>query len=99
VRRLARRAATAASALLVAACTNLIPGKPVSVFDDPFQVAGMPATDGPSTVRPDAPKPTRDMSGGNGGRDDELAALSISDIEEFWAGAYRDPLKGSFKPV
>ncbi len=92
--------AVAASVVLLATgCTNLLPGKPVSVFEDPFHVAGMPATDGPSGARSDAPTPTRDVAGGNGGKEDELAALSVSDIEEFWEGAYGDPLHGKFTPV
>ena len=98
--RLRRAAVVAAgTALMVSGCTNLLPGKPVSVFDDPFHVAGIPATDGPSGVRPDAPKPTRELHGGNGSADDQLAALSASDVEEFWQGAYPHPLKGTFKPV
>ena len=95
-----RAAATAASlALVLTGCTNVLAGKPVSVFDDPFQVAGMPATDGRSGLRPDTPAPTRDVDGGTGGTDDELAVQSVSDIEEFWRGAYRDPLRGGFRAV
>lgn len=97
--RLTAAVLAASVALIVSGCTNLLPGKPVSVFDDPFHVAGMPATDGPSGPRSDAPKPTRDVHGGNGGTEDEQAVMSVSDIEEFWAGAYGDPLKGKFKPV
>jgi predicted metalloprotease len=92
-------ALVASLALLLTGCTNLLPGKPVSVFDDPFHVAGMPATDGPSGVRSDAPGPTRDVDGGTSGTDDRLAAQAISDIEEFWQGAYGDPLEGKFQPV
>ena len=77
--RLRRSAVVAAgTALMVSGCTNLLPGKPVSVFDDPFHVAGMPATDGPSGVRPDPPKPTHEPQGGNGSADDQLAALSAA---------------------
>jgi predicted metalloprotease len=86
-------------ALLVTGCTNLLTGKAVSVFDDPFDVAGLPATDGPSGVRPGAPNATRDAQGGNAGKDDTLAAQSVSDIEEFWRGAYGDRLKGRFTSV
>lgn len=88
-----------AAAVLLAGCANLLAGKPVSVYDDPFQVAGMPATDGPSGVRADAPRAVQPVTGGNGGDDDELAALAIGDIEEFWARAYNDPLPGRFAPV
>ncbi|MFZ0833662.1 MAG: peptidase, partial [Mycobacterium sp.] len=90
MRRLFSAAAVAASAaLLVSGCTDLIAGHPVSVFADPFRVAGLPATDGPSGLRPDAAAPTRDVEDGNGGEEDELAVQSVSDVEEFWDGAYQ----------
>ena len=94
-----RLAGVIVACLALVGCSHLLGGKPVSVFDDPFHVAGLPATDGPSGVRPDAPKPTRDVVGATVGRDDELAALSVSDIEEFWAGGYGAPLNGKFTPV
>ena len=39
------------------------------------------------------------MEDGNGGEEDELAVQSISDVEEFWDGAYRPPLEGNFQPA
>ncbi|MGV0646114.1 neutral zinc metallopeptidase [Mycolicibacterium sp. XJ879] len=89
----------AASALLVAACTATLQGQPVSVFADPFRVAGMPATDGPTGLRPDAAEPTRKVHGTDGGDVDELARQAVSDIEEFWSDAYREPLGGAFRRV
>jgi predicted metalloprotease len=86
-------------ALVVAGCTNLLAGKPVSVFADPFRVAGMPATSGPSGLRPDAIGPTRNVENTNGGKDDELAAQAVSDVEQFWKNAYRKPLEGRFQPA
>ncbi len=87
------------TAFLVASCAQTLEGTPVSVFDDPFHVAGMPASDGPTGLRPDAEEPTRDVTNGDGGEIDELAASSISDIEEFWEGAYRETFDGEFRPV
>ena len=89
----------ACTVLLVAACSQTLEGKPVSVFDDPFHVAGMPASDGPTGLRPDAEEPSRDVTGGDGGEIDELAASSISDIEDFWRGAYGETFDGQFRPV
>jgi len=41
----------ACSALLFTGCTTTLQGKAVSVFDDPFHVAGMAASDGPTGLR------------------------------------------------
>ena len=69
------------------------------MFDDPFSVAGMPATDGPTGLRDDAAGPTRVVLGTDGGEIDELARQAISDIEEFWEGAYGETFDGEFSPV
>jgi predicted metalloprotease len=100
MRRLLRAAvALAGAALMLSSCTNLLAGKPVSIFADPFRVGGMAATDGPSGLRPNAPAPAREALDGNGGKEDELALQSVSDIEQFWRGAYRPPLDGTFQPA
>ncbi|BCI54444.1 peptidase [Mycolicibacterium litorale] len=89
-----------AAALLVGACSTTVSGRPVSVFDDPFRVAGMVATDGPTGLRPDAEDPTREVTDTDGGDTDELAAAAISDIEEFWAQAFPETFDGAeFTPV
>jgi predicted metalloprotease len=85
--------------LLVASCSTTLQGKPVSVFDDPFHVAGMAATDGPTGLRPDARDPSRDVTNTDDGELDELAASSVSDIEEFWQGAYGETFDDEFTPV
>ena len=41
----------AAATLLVAACSTTVQGTPVSVFADPFRVAGMPAVNGDTGLR------------------------------------------------
>jgi predicted metalloprotease len=89
----------ACSALLLAGCTTTLQGNAVSVFDDPFRVAGMPATDGPTGLRDDAAEPTRDVEGTDGGDIDELAGQAISDVEEFWEGVYSETFDGEFVPV
>ena len=87
------------SALVLAACTTTLQGKAVSVFDDPFSVAGMPATDGPTGLRDDAAGPSRVVLGTDEGEIDELARQAVSDIEEYWEGAYSETFDGEFTPV
>jgi predicted metalloprotease len=89
----------AISALLLASCSTTVNGSAVSVFADPFKVAGMPAVDGPTGLRPDAKRPSRDVEHGDGGEIDELAASSVSDIEDFWATAYPATFDKEFTPV
>lgn len=86
-------------AMVLASCSTVVPGKPASVFSDPFRVAGLPASDGPTGLRPDAPSPSRDVKHGDGGEIDKLAASSVSDIEDFWRSAYGDAFGGEFLPV
>ena len=85
--------------LLVASCSTTVAGTAVSVFNDPFRVAGMPAVDGPTGLRPDAEEPSRDVENTDGGEIDELAAASISDIEDFWKTAYGETFDEDFTPV
>jgi predicted metalloprotease len=102
---MSRRPLTAAvlavgAALLVASCSTTVKGTAVSVFDDPFKVAGMPAVDGPTGLRPGARDPSREVENGDGGEIDELAASSVSDIEDFWEDAYPETFDGDdFIPV
>ncbi|WP_273735608.1 neutral zinc metallopeptidase [Mycolicibacterium septicum] len=87
------------TALPLASCSALVGGTAVSVFSDPFSVAGMPATDGASGLRPDAEKPSRKVTNTDGGKIDNLAASAVSDLEEFWSGAYSEAFDGEFQPV
>ena len=89
----------ACSTLLLAACTTTLQGKAVSVFDDPFHVAGMPATDGPTGLRPDADGAVRQVEGTDNGKIDKLAANAVSDLEDYWDQAYGDTFNGQFTPV
>lgn len=95
------RALTAglAAVLVVAGCTTMVNGRAVSVLNDPFRVGGLPATDGPSGVKPNGPAPTGTVLNTNNGPIDKLSLLSVNDIEEFWKNNYIAPLQGSFKPV
>jgi predicted metalloprotease len=85
--------------LLLASCANTVTGTPMSVFGDPFSVAGMPAVDGPTGLRDDAEPPNREVVGTDGGEIDNLAASSVVDIEQFWDSTFGDSFDGTFKPV
>ena len=63
-------------AVVLAGCGSTVQGKAVSIFEDPFKVAGLQAVDGTSGLRPDAEKPTREVTYGDGGKDDEIAVQS-----------------------
>lgn len=77
----------------------MLDGTPVSIFADPFRVGGLQAVDGPTGLRPDAPPPSREVEGTDGGRIDQLAAQSVSDLEAFWATSYPNTFDGDFEPV
>jgi predicted metalloprotease len=85
--------------LVVAGCATTVPGRALSILNDPFRVGGLPATNGPSGARPNGPAPTGTVVNTNNGPIDKLALLSINDIEEFWKANYKEPLKNSYKPV
>ena len=91
--------ACAAAVLLVAGCSTMVEGRALSMINDPFRVGDLPATNGPSGPRPNAPAPTGKVVNTNNGPIDKLALLSINDIEEYWKGVYSESLKGSFRSV
>ncbi|MEB3023851.1 neutral zinc metallopeptidase [[Mycobacterium] crassicus] len=99
-RRSARVLATAGTLiLLLSGCARMLDGTPVSIFADPFRVGGLQAVDGPTGLRPDAPPPDREVKGTDGGRIDQLAAQSVSDLEAFWTTTYPNTFDGDFKPA
>lgn len=98
-RHLAGAVIAVSAALLITSCSTTLQGNAVSVFDDPFRVAGMPATDGASGLRPVPDPPTRDVLDTDDGDMDELGRQAISDIEEFWEAVYGESFDGNFEPV
>jgi predicted metalloprotease len=98
-RHLVGGALAAVAALLVTSCATTVGGKPVSVFANPFSVAGMPAVNGPTGLRSDAERPSRTVENTDGGAIDVLAASAVSDIEEFWAAHFGEEFHGQFTPV
>lgn len=98
-RDLARLLAIASVAVVLAGCGTTISGRAVSVFDDPFKVGGLQAVDGVSGLRSNAENPTRKVSHSDGGKDDEIGAQSVSDLEAFWKDTYPGTFHGDFRPV
>lgn len=91
--------AMAALAATLTACSTVVTGHPVSVFADPFKVAGMRAVDGPTGLRPGATENSREVSGTDDGEIDRIAAASVSDIEQYWDDAFGESFPGAFHPV
>jgi predicted metalloprotease len=99
-RRLKAAIAYAGAVLVVAGCSStVIEGRALSMLNDPFRVGGLPATNGPSGPRSNAPAPTGTVVNTNNGPIDKLSLLSINDIEEYWQSVYSQSLKGTFVPV
>ncbi|OMC53851.1 peptidase [Mycobacterium sp. IS-836] len=91
--------ACAAAILVVAGCSTFVEGRALSMLNDPFRVGGLPATNGPSGIRPNAPAPTGTVVNTDNGTIDKLSLLSVNDIEEYWKSVYGESLQGSFVPV
>ena len=89
----------AAAVLVVAGCTTFVDGRALSMLNDPFRVGGLPATNGPSGIRSNAPSPTGTVVNTDNGAIDKLSLLSVNDIEEYWKSVYGESLKGTFVPV
>jgi predicted metalloprotease len=91
--------ACAAAILVVAGCSTFVEGRALSMLNDPFRVGGLPATNGPSGIRPNAPAPTGTVVNTDNGAIDRLSLLSVTDIEEYWKSVYGESLQGTFVPV
>jgi predicted metalloprotease len=96
--RLKTSMALACVALLLAGCGGVTRGQAVSPVYDPFRVGGLPAEDGDSGVRPDAPDPQHEVEYTDGGSVDKMAAQAVDDVAEYWEQNYGD-LGGSFQPI
>ncbi len=86
-------------ALMVAGCGSTTQGRAVSPLYDPFRAGGLPAQDGPSGIREDAPAPEGDVTGTDGGDADKLATLAVNDVAAFWEENYSEAFDGSFTAV
>ncbi len=91
--------AAATTALLVSGCPKTAESPNLPPPPNPTTVAGKPVAEGPSGLRPNPPGPIRPIVNGDNGDIDRIAGLAIADIEQYWTGAYAEPLKGKFTPV
>lgn len=88
-----------ASIVVLAGCSNVVPGQATSSLFDPFHVAGLPAEDGPSGLKDDAPEPTGEVENTDGGDVDRMATLAVNDVAEYWEKEYSVDFKGKFTPI
>jgi predicted metalloprotease len=95
--------AALALACLVPAASGCAPammeGRAASMMYDPDRVGGLPVSDGPTGVRPDAPAPTGTVEGTDGGSNDRLALLASNDIQSFWTSTFPQFFPGQYTPV
>ncbi|MFY2787831.1 metallopeptidase [Rhodococcus sp. MALMAid1271] len=92
-------AAATAGLLLLSSCAQTVGGTAVSIYENPFTVAGLPVTSGPSGPRPGIPDSTITVENAEGTYSDLLATNAIDDLEQFWAEQYPLIFKGSFTPI
>ncbi|MEV0252194.1 metallopeptidase [Nocardia sp. NPDC050712] len=84
---------------LLAGCTRSVDGRAVSVYDDPFKVAGLPTTQGPSGPRQGVADTSLQATNGDGGEIDKLALNAVDDIQTYWGAEYKKFFDGDFAPV
>ncbi|NUP27159.1 MAG: metallopeptidase [Nocardia sp.] len=85
--------------LLVTGCTRSVDGHAVSIYDNPFQVAGLPTTSGPSGPRENAPTSDLVAEHSDGGDIDTLALNAVTDVQAYWDEHYAAEFDGDFVPV
>jgi predicted metalloprotease len=85
--------------LTLTGCGSSVGGRAVSIYEDPFQVAGLPTTSGPSGPRPGVPNTALTAVGATGDQYDELALNALDDIQSYWQSEYPKDFKGTFTPV
>ncbi|MQY19059.1 neutral zinc metallopeptidase [Nocardia macrotermitis] len=85
--------------LALTSCTSTVDGRAVSIYEDPFQVAGLPTTSGPSGPRSGVADSTLTAVGAVGDEYDRLALNAIDDIQSYWRAEYSKDFSGAFTPV
>ncbi len=86
--------------LILSGCaTTVLDGRAVSMLYDPQRAGGLPAHDGPSGPRPDAPAPASVADNSDGGPVDQLVLHAVDDLEEFWSQNWEGALTGTYTPV
>lgn len=86
-------------AILVAGCSSTTAGQAVSPLYDPFRAGGLPAEDGPSGIRDNAPDPEGDVENTDDGDVDKLTVLAVNDVAEYWDAHYGEAFDGSFEAI
>ncbi|WP_278264960.1 metallopeptidase [Nocardia sp. AG03] len=87
-------------ALAGVGCTRAVDGHGVSIYDDPFQVAGLPTTGGPNGPRPGVPDADLTATNGDDGDVDQLALNAIADIQSYWQSVFGAEFRDqTFDPV
>ena len=99
VRGVTAAAAALCAMLFVTGCTDSVAGRAVSIYDDPFQVAGLPTTDGPNGPRPGVPDSSLRAANGNNGDMDTLALNAVEDIQTYWNERFTQEFDSDFSPV
>ncbi|WP_072802645.1 metallopeptidase [Rhodococcoides yunnanense] len=85
---------------VLAGCSQTVNGLAVSIYENPFTVAGLPVTDGPSGPRPGALDSTLEVRGAEGTDSDIIATNAIDDIQRYWSETYPELFQGQrFTPV
>ncbi|MFB8002236.1 metallopeptidase [Nocardia sp. NPDC056000] len=86
-------------AVLLSGCTRDVRGRAVSIYDDPFKVAGLPTTSGPNGPRAGVADSTLTAANSDGGPIDKLVLNALEDIQTYWQAEYPRDFDGAFKPV
>ncbi|MGW4243787.1 metallopeptidase [Nocardia sp. NPDC004722] len=84
---------------LLSGCTRSIHGRAVSIYDDPFKVAGLPTTSGPNGPRAGAADSPLTAQDSDNGQIDHLVLNALDDIQTYWQGEFPLEFGGTFAPV
>ncbi|MFD4368056.1 neutral zinc metallopeptidase [Rhodococcus sp. NPDC058521] len=98
-RRVARLTILGFAALAVGGCASSIAGDAVSIYNNPFRVAGLDATSGPSGARPNVPDAEVAITNTDGGAVDTVVGNAVADIETYWAQHFPEMFHQEFEPV
>ncbi|AOW93011.1 metallopeptidase [Rhodococcus sp. WMMA185] len=89
----------ASAAVAVSGCTLSIDGEARSTYDDPYKVAGLDVTSGPSGARKGVPDADLPVTGTDGGEIDRIVANAVSDIEDYWRTEFPALFGRDFEPI
>jgi predicted metalloprotease len=93
--------AAVASLTLVGGCAKEISGTPTTAGSySTTDVAGLPATNGPSGPKPGVPDAPNPVANTDNGPMDHLARNAVADIEKYWTEVFPEAFEGKqFSPV